>query len=415
MTDRISTYQVFTRGMNALNRLNTQLDASNEQISTGRKLVTPADNPIAASRVLELDQQINQSEQFVTNIQAARSRLEQEETLISTVEDLITRVRELATAAGNGGYTQSDRQALAAELRIRSDEILGLMNAQDTNGDYYFAGFSAATQPFERLAGGGVEYKGDEGQRYLQVSLTTTIPTNDSGKRLFVDIESAKPSFLTQANPLNQGNGRILEGMVIDQAKFAKELFPSDAVIVFNNPNDVEPPGPNYSVKKISDGRTLGGQERIAYSPAVPINFSGLDVKIVGEPRPGDNFIVETSNKMPLLATIDRLAYGLERLDDSFEGSQAVAELVADSLNNLKSGLDRASEVRAQVGARLNVLDSTQSMHQDLTLAAKGVRSELVDLDYAEAITKFSMETFILESTQRTFAKLSSLRLFDYL
>ncbi len=415
MADRISTYQVFNRGLNSLNRLNTQLDKTNEQIATGRRLVTPADDPIAASRVLELDQQITQSEQYITNIKAARGRLEQQESLVSTVEDLITRIRELTIAAGNGGYTKSDREALAAELRIRSDEILGLMNSKDTNGDYYFAGFSSSTEPFERLASGGVEYKGDEGQRYLQISLSNTVATNDNGKRLFVDIESESPSFLTKGNALNRGSGRILEGMILDQEQFAKDLYPDDAVIQFNNVNDIDPPGPNISVKRLSDGRVLNGLDRVAYSPAVPINFSGLDIKIVGEPRPGDSFIVETSGKMPLLGTIDRLAYGLERLGDGPEETQALSELVQDSLGNLKNSLDRASEVRAQIGARLNVLDSTQDMHQDLILASKGIRAELADLDYAEAVTRFSMETFILESTQRTFAKLSGLRLFDYL
>ncbi|WP_119393907.1 flagellar hook-associated protein FlgL [Salinibius halmophilus] len=415
MVDRVSTYQVFSSGLSDLQRLNSRIDKVQEQISSGRKVVTPADDPVAASRVLELDATIAQSTQFNTNNDAARSRLEQEETKLDAIEESVMRVRELATRAGNGSLTITERQAIAAEIRQRSDEILALMNSRDSNGDYMFSGFSGNTEPFERLSGGGVQWNGDEGQRFLQIATTTKVATSDSGKRLFVDVPAAEPSFLTRANPINRGDGRILEGVVIDQDKFQSELYPDDAIIVFNNPQDIDPPSPNYTVVNKTTKKPIDGQVNVPFAQAREIPFGGLQVQIIGEPSAGDTFVVETSNKQPLLASVDRLAHGLETLDDSAEQSEALNNLIANSLDNLENGLDRVTEVRAQVGARLNVLETTKNTLEDLKLSATAVRSELIDLDYAEAITRFSMETFVLQASQQTFAKVAGLSLFNYL
>lgn len=415
MADRISTYQVFNSGLADMQRLNARIDKTQEQISSGRRVVTPADDPVAASRVLELDATMAQSTQFNENNDAARTRLEQSETQMDAIEDAIMRVRELATRAGNASLTMTDRQAVAAEIRQRSDEILQLMNSRDSNGDYLFSGFSGNTQPFDRLASGGVDWKGDEGQRYLQVALTTKIPTSDSGKTLFVDVPSAEPSFLTRANPVNQGSGRILEGVVLDQQEFNSKLHPDDAVIVFNNTKDIEPAQPNYSVVHKNTQRPIEGMQNIPYLAGKGIEFSGVRLQITGEPRQGDTFVVETSTKQPLLATVDRLAYGLETLTDNPEDSEALIKTVDDALMNLANGLNRVSEVRAQVGARMNVLETTKNTLEDLKLSAQAVKSELVDLDYAEAITRFSMETFVLQASQQTFSQVSGLSLFNYL
>jgi flagellar hook-associated protein 3 FlgL len=72
-------------------------------------------------------------------------------------------------------------------------------------------------------------------------------------------------------------------------------------------------------------------------------------------------------------------------------------------------------EARSKVGARLNTLESTAKLHEHVDLVSKGVLSELQDVDFAEAVSRLSLETFILEAAQQSFARIANLSLFNYL
>src|SRR5690606_27604804 len=137
-------------------------------------------------------------------------------------------------------------------------------------------------------------YRGDEGQRYIQVDKTVTVATSENGKGLFVDVPSNKTTFVTSSNPLNTANppATISTGQVIDQEAL-DAIHPDSLVITFNS--YVAPARPNYSITLASSGKPLASN--VEFAPGAPISVAGIQFEIDGQPQVGDNFFVDTTSK----------------------------------------------------------------------------------------------------------------------
>jgi len=417
MADRISSYWVFNRPVNDMMRLQSSLNRTQEQISSGQGILSPSDDPVGAARVMQLDQEIALVSQYERNITLVTARLEQEEGVLAGVTSSIQRIRELTVQAGNAAlYSDSDRIAIAQEVNSRVQELFNLTNSKDGSGEYLFSGFAGDKQSFVQNPGGGYLYQGDEGVRYVQVSRNSTVAASDTGKDAFLDIPANVPSFYSYGNSQNTGQppGVISQGITVNQAQLT-EFFPENAVITFGNELDMVPPGPNITVRNKSDGRVIEGIEQRAYKSGDSITFAGMNVSISGNPAPGDKFLVDTSEKQGLLITVEKLAYALENFSTASEFTAVYDEAIFNSLENLDAALENVSQVRTRIGARINTTDNIANQHADNKLAAQDIRSSIGDLDYAEAVSRLQMEEFILKAAQQTFATVTKMSLFDFI
>ena len=91
---RISTIQAFNNGVFGIQRNYSDVTRTQEQISTGNRILTPADDPVASVRLLQLEQQQNILGQYDNNLSAAESSLTQEESTLNSVTNILQRVRE---------------------------------------------------------------------------------------------------------------------------------------------------------------------------------------------------------------------------------------------------------------------------------------------------------------------------------
>jgi flagellar hook-associated protein 3 FlgL len=411
---RISTLQSFNKGLNSILDNQSSVNKTQQQVSTGRRVLTPADDPIAATKILQLQQDNALREQYDKNLTAAENRLKLEETQLDGITDNMERLKELTVQAGDGSLTQADRQAIAAEVREILGSMVDLMNSKDAGGEYIFAGFKGGTEPFQRNDTGRYDYKGDEGQRFLSIGSSTNVATGDNGKRIFMDIQATENTFLTRVNPNNEGAATINPGFVVDQEAY-DQFYPEDMVITFNPESAISPPGPNFTVRQKSDGKPIDGLVNMEYAQGAAINAAGVAITITGEAKPGDEFIVDSSEKQGLTDTIFRLMDGLERLEDNPTDAATLDKLLEDTLDNLTASLDSISETRSEVGARLNVVENTRSLAADIELVNKEVLSKLSDVDFAEAVSRLSLESFLLEAAQQSYTTIQNLSLFNRL
>jgi flagellar hook-associated protein 3 FlgL len=413
---RVSTVQTFNNGVNNMQRVSGLAADTQRQISTGRKFLSPSDDPVAATRILQLNQELASRDQFKQNITAVTNRLSLEETVLTGVTNVLQRIRELSVQSGAGSLNASDRKSLALEVKVRTDEMLGLLNTRDSNGEYLFSGHKGSVQPFVNGGGGSYKFVGDEGERLVQIASGTFIASRDSGKSIFEDVRAFEKTFVTNKNPRNTANppASINVGRVADQAAF-DAFHPEDAYIVFEPVEARQPPSVNYTVRRKSDNRVVDGLQNEAFVAGAKIEFEGLSVRISGTPDVGDSFRVESTSKQSVLTTMGRFAEGMSSLDDSFEGRAQIDSLVAQTLENLDNAQSSIQEARSRIGGRLNTLESTQNMHEDVELLSQEVLSQLQDVDFAEAVSRLSLETFILEASQQSFARIANLSLFNSL
>lgn len=185
MSMRISTMQIYNGGTAGIQNLQSDLYSAQNQVSTGRRIVTPKDDPIGAAQALMVTQAGAVNELYLKNQGAADSKLSALDSTLQGINEELVNIYEKSIAAGNGAYSDSDRKAIAAELTERLDSLVSLANTQDGNGRYVFAGFQSTTKPF---TGSPVTYAGDDGQQKLQVTASQFVTTNLSGNDVFVNV-----------------------------------------------------------------------------------------------------------------------------------------------------------------------------------------------------------------------------------
>ncbi|MDX1597316.1 MAG: flagellar hook-associated protein FlgL [Marinobacter sp.] len=407
---RISSQQVFSGGINRLQDLNVGLNKTSEQISTGKRVNRPSDDPVAAARILKLDQELARVDTYQRNAQLADNRLKQEENALASSIDVVQRVRELTVQAGNGSLSQNDRNSIASELKERLEQLATIANTKDASGEYIFSGFQGNQQAFTKNVSGDWVYRGDEGQRVLEIDDGVTVPISDHGKGIYVDVQAAEPTFFAEASSTNTSGARISSGMVVDRAEFDL-VYPDD-----------------ISISVVDDG--AGGLEVQAFNrrtddPLVvdpPAYTSGGSFEVAGaqveifDAAIGDEFTLKTAQKQSMFTSIEKLIYGLENIDKSAPGGQeAYDDLIGNSLTNLDFAQESIIQKQTELGGRMNAVESTQSFLEDSSVYSNEIRSQLQDVDYAEAISNLSFQSFVLQAAQQSFAQVSRLSLFDRL
>ena len=186
-------------------------------------------------------------------------------------------------------------------------------------------------------------------------------------------------------------------------------------LITFNPEAAIDPAGPNYTVRRASDNRVVDGLANSAYLPGAEIVAAGISLKISGNPEPGDEVLAKSTPKQSITDTVYRLRQGLDSLQDNPEDAATLDILIEDTLNNLSNAQTSVSEVRSQLGARLNVVENARSLSADVKLVSQEVLSELSDVDFAEAVSRLSLQTFLLEAAQQSYTTISRLSLFNQL
>ena len=412
---RISTIQAFNNGVAGIQRNYAEVTRTQEQISTGNRILTPADDPVASVRLLQLEQQQNILSQYDNNLSAANSSLTQEESTLNSVTNILQRVRELTVQAGNGALSQTDRQAIGSELGERENELLSLMNSRNARGEYLFSGFQGKTPPFARNADGSYTYNGDEGSRKLQIASSLELQINDNGQEVFENAINASRLSLSSVPP---APATALSGMLVeDEVAFAN--FPVAGIAVaFTDPDPL-----NYTITMLSPPGTVTAG-RLDSKLDTLVHFSGAAFYVNGAPPAGTVFTITgpdaspatpPPNKVGILNTIATLRQVLNSAINTPQGGRDVRDAVAAGLTNLDNNLGIVLQARGQVGARLNIIESTQTDNEDVTLINKSVQADLRELDYAEALSRLSSQTVVLEAAQKSYVKVASLNLFNLL
>ncbi|WOD10193.1 flagellar hook-associated protein FlgL [Pseudomonas sp. NyZ704] len=424
---RISTIQAFNTGVQGVQDNYSKVTRTQEQVSSGKRILSPADDPVGSVRLLQLGQQANKLDQYDANLKAATNSLTQEEATINSINNVMQRVREIALQAGNGALDQGAREALGQELVEREEELLGLFNSQNARGEYLFGGFQSQTPPFVKGSDGTYTYEGDEGQRSIDIAGSKQVAINDNGKKLFVDVPNVN-RVITDEVLGNAGNARISAGVVEDKARYdGSSLYdPADPNETPFYPNDsvtirIGTDGTEYEILD-QDGNPFAPEVTGDIEPnedqSYQIRFGGVVVTLDGALTEDDEFKITrapTEEKRSILQTVADLRETLENTDDSREGKLERRDQLAIAVQNLDNGMNQVLSVQTSIGARLNVIDSTLDENSEVKLINQGMTAELAELDYAEALSRLSFETVVLQAAQQSFVKVSGLSLFNLL
>ena len=402
---RISSSTLFESGVNNMLARQQEVADTQAHISTGRRVLAPSDDPVAASQMLDVAEAKALNQQYADNAASVKSRLGLQEASLSAITRLIQDVRTLAIQAGDGALSAADLRSIAEDVNGRYRELIGLANSTDGSGEYLFAGFRTTTTPFAETAPGVVAYLGDEGRREVAVSDSRSIAVNDPGSDVLLRIKNGNGTFVTAAAGANAGTGVVSPGSVVN----ASALTAHNYSITFS----VAAGETRYSVLDTTSGATVVANA--AYVPGGPIGFDGLQIAIEGDPADGDSFSVRPSSNVSVFATLDALRTALQGAGSGAAENTRLANALNTANSNLQNALDRVLGVTASVGTRLRETDAVTTANEDLDLSYEARLSQLRDLDYARAISDLTFQQMHLEAAQKSFLRISELSLFNLL
>ncbi|MDR0182950.1 flagellar hook-associated protein FlgL [Lysobacter arvi] len=397
MNNRISTSGAYQLQLGTMLRKQAGLAHTQQQLATGQRLVTAKDDPVAAGTAVSLDRATAELERFGENANLLGNRLNLQESVLAQAGDRLARVRELTIQANNAAMSSDDKKAITAELKVIREELIGLANSQDGSGRYLFGGTADDHAPFV-VSGGDVSYTGDQRQREVEIAPDQFVSDTLPGSELFMRVKTGDGRVDGRAAGTNTGSGVLME-------------FGLDASGSWN--------GGRYSVVftaadayelRDAGGAVIGTG---TYVSGEGINVGGLNLRIDGAPAAGDAFSIGPASTNDVFGMIDDLVDALEMPDDSPTQRAAQQNALQASLRDAATAQEHFIDGRATGGAQLAAMDSAAELREAQSVTLETTLSGIRDLDYADAISRFKLESTALQAAQQAFMRLQSSSLFD--
>jgi flagellar hook-associated protein 3 FlgL len=300
---RISTSYIQQQSVDAMLAQQKKLTDTQQQVSTGSRILSPSDDPVASVKILGLERDMSVNEQYKENATSAENKLSIAEGALTSAVNILQRIRELAVQALNDTNDANARAGMAAEMQELNEALVALANSKDSNGEYLFSGYQSYTQSFDPTS---FAYGGDTGQRNIRVGSNYMVESTEAGSDIFV---------VTNADTTTQSIFATVQGFV-----------------------------------------------------------DALNANTIGT-APNDGEI----------------------------------------LTNTSTAIDSITSARTRIGARLSAIDQQRTINDDSIASLQKSLSELRDLDYAEAISRLSIQSTGLEAAQQAYVRVQGLSLFNYL
>ena len=317
---RLSSVQIFQQGISAILDQQATLNETQQQLATGKRVLTPSDDPVAAIQVLDITQDLELVDQYSRNADLAEGQLALEESVLADVGNVLQRVRELVVQANNATQSPETRGSIATEIEGRLAELQTLANTRDFNGEYIFAGFQSDTEPFVNQ-GGSFSYNGDSGQRFLQLGGSAQVGVRDSGFDVFMSVPSGNGTFDVEPDPTNTGTG------VIGASSVSGSFIPDNYALSFSQATPSDPI--TYQVMDSTPAVIASG----TYEPGDAIDFPGVSLQFDGVPVDGDNFDITPSVKQDMFTSLQAIVDDLKGAGSSSADVASVNNAMGQALN----------------------------------------------------------------------------------
>ena len=389
---RVTNSMMYRIVNESIRRATLKLAKSQEQVSTGKRVNRPSDDPVDAGDILYLRTDISKLNQFLRNNDKANAILTTSDSALQSISGILIRAKSLAVQAANDAtLNQDDRRQIAIELTGVLEEFIDLANTKYSD-QYIFSGYKVGT------------------------------PTLTS-----LDIQATP-------GPGNSGDAEVTGTRITDIGQYTFDNY----TIEFTSPPDP----PEYVVINQSTGEVVSTG---TYTSGEEIAFDGFAVTIsdlLGPPQNGDVFEVITDN----VGVYQGDANGLKvEIDDGlitdisitgdkvFKGEgggidivQTFVDLIKalraddtdginDSLTNLDTSQEQILNYLAVIGTRSNEVDNISDRITDLITVQKTVLSNIEDVDLIEAASELSNDQIILQATLQVNANILKLSLLDYI
>jgi flagellar hook-associated protein 3 FlgL len=369
----------------------------------------PSDDPVAASRELFSRVEQRGSEQYVKNLNYAKSFLDFSEQSLNELTEVLMRAKELSIAqASDGGSSPQSRRIVAEEIKQLHNQAVQIANRK-LGERFIFAGFKTTQTPFDENG----NYSGDTGEMKIHIDKDSFLAMNIPGEIVFQGKGLSKDgfSFRSLQQPKNMRElaaEKAQHPERYDLKEGSVEAADAGAAAAAKTGESTPTRGPaSLRQTEAAAEKTKSGASATANS------FASRDSK---NAMKGEAYDVT--------GEASSIVYG----EDGVQGEnvfQALKKLeialvtddktgIQESMDRLDDSLQQVVVARTSLGSRVMSIDNTlNSMHTNI-VDTKGTISQLEDADAFEVISDINKTESALQATLQTSGKMIQKSLLDF-
>jgi len=429
---RVSTANSYDATINRITQRTVELNATQEKLSAGKRVLRASDDPVAATLAERESNRLMRTEADMRALERSRSSIQQAESTIGQMGEVLARFKELLVQGGNASLSASDRRSVALEMRGLRDQLLNLANTQDSEGNALLGGLgvtNAAGRPFSDILGGtpppgaqGVVFQAASGQA---AATESSLPNRVDGA--FALMRNLSGDGVMTVAPTA---GNVLVSNTAVTGTLNTDVFPFDPAATSQGRYEFTVgslPGPPQALElQVSRIPRNGGApvplSPIALGPAGSdgtLNLSnrtvvvdGVSLTLNGQAAAGAQFTVEPSEPTDMFASLQR---AIDTLESPTLNNTGRTQELGRVHQEMQSGQDRLLLVRGRLGELLRRADSIDGLLQDRSVASEKELSNLTDLDMVKGISDFQTQQLGLQAALQSYAQVQRLSLFQFI
>ncbi|AYE33449.1 flagellar hook-associated protein FlgL [Clostridium septicum] len=328
---RVTNSMMSTSFLRDLGRNQENLKTLNNQLTSGKEIRRPSDNPFKVARAMQLHSDIGVNKQYNENIKDTSNWLETTDVALEQLNNSFQRIRELMVSSGNASYGPDEKRAIKDEINEKTNEISQILNTS-FDGKYLFGGTKVNSKPVN----------------IMQDPVTSNNLLNLSGRDgEFLRLDSKDIDIQNQISMIGTKlKVEITQGVTMDYSVSATDL------LVFKGKKD--------------------------------------DI-----------------NVMDLLSEITN------NLDSN--DPVKLSRIINENLKAMDEVMANINKVRAEVGAKMNRMESAQDQNEEQNFSIKDILSQTEDIDFAEKTMEVAVAQSVYMASLQTSARILQPSLLDFL
>lgn len=403
-----------TQGMLVSNYLiNTNRNLNNmqnmqSQLSTGKEISKPSENPFKATRIMQLYTEIDSNKQFNENIKDTSNWLDATDTALGQAQNILARIRELQVSVGNGTYKENERVAIQVEIKQKSEELIQVLNT-NFDGSYIFGGTKSETKPVTLGANGEIRYSDKDGNAIYEVTsgartdFTSSVIEN-TGKTakvssvLSMTAAGIQVSLSDGSTPItfdNTGYSPAASVAAWTAAGFSSADFDKVSAIASNASSSLSQISSDLKTE-VSEGVLLdyniSANEVLEYAPGKSV--TDLLKNIINNLQPEGSMITNL---------------------DGTTGVSDPSKVSGQLLTEMDKMISNLLNKRSKVGVLSNRMESSQIRNEADNESMTNILSKTEDIDYAEKMMEYSVLQTVYQASLQVSGKVLPLTIMNYL
>lgn len=427
---RISTSMQYNSHLNYLQTANTKVDQASTQYNTGLKFQTAGEDPGGMAATIKYQADITAYERYGDNAKVVSDALDQEETALGQIWDVMSSIQTRLIQAINGTLDDGSRQALAEDIKQSRDQLYSLMNTKNAEGEYIFSGAQSDIPTYTVTSDGNYICNADGSTKNVNVSPTITVQTTDSGLNIFENVMYAYDFSVTGADgPSDRFGNYTGEFTVSDYDQF--NAFFKDNFDYGTDGEEASGPydnafrivftgGANFALKDANDRELASGEIKDG-----KVEVNGMTFTLPDGYEPNNNnyimFQLEQPSQGNILNKLTEIVNKLSLPKDEWDKQtpkQSMSSLthdLAEMQQNIELAKKQVDTYRGMVGARGANIDAIIQSDESLTDIKKEAKANVSEMDAFEAVSNLLVAQNALQVAQQSYNLVHSTTLFDYM